>query len=190
MGNDAFMGFYGIYPLVSSNMGGKSPINGGFNGNISHKWWIFQQAMFDYWRVQQISLPIWKSTEDQTKKLCQTATSCAGCHVLLEKSATAIGSAAHELPFRSLTERQYSSGAGCRGFQEIGLYISLTGNCCKLHDTFHRHQDDMRHLHYQFDTINIIPMKSSVRCSNSVVQSMLFYFFFGMFPQKKRAGLW
>ena len=159
---------------------GTSAINGGFSSRP-----CLITGGYNRYLCQSGSPPKIKQ-----KKLCQTATSCAGCHVLLEKSATAIGSAAHELPFRSLTERQYSSGAGCRGFQEIGLYISLTGNCCKLHDTFHRHQDDMRHLHYQFDTINIIPMKSSVRCSNSVVQSMLFYFFFGMFPQKKRAGLW
>ena len=103
--------------------------------------------------------------------------------MLLEKSAIAIGSAAHELPFRSLTDGQYFSGAGCRGFQEIGLYISMKGNCSKLHDTFNRHQDGMRHLHYQFDTINIIPMKSSVRSSNSVVQSMLF--FWDVFPERK-----
>ena len=41
--------FYGIDPLVSSNMAGwKIPeLNGGFNMNISYKWSVFQHAMFD-----------------------------------------------------------------------------------------------------------------------------------------------
>jgi hypothetical protein len=32
------------------------PINGGLTGKIIYKWWIFQQAMFDYRRV-----PLWPS---------------------------------------------------------------------------------------------------------------------------------
>ena len=45
--------FFGTYPLVSSNMAGwKIPeLNGGFIWNITDKWSIFQQAMFEYRRV-------------------------------------------------------------------------------------------------------------------------------------------
>ena len=35
----------------SSNMAGKSHVNGGFHGNNIHKCWIFQHSMFDYWSV-------------------------------------------------------------------------------------------------------------------------------------------
>ena len=37
--------------------------------------------------------------------------------------ATARGSSAHELPFRSLTERRDLSRASCRGFREIGPFL-------------------------------------------------------------------
>ena len=28
--------------------------NGGFNGKIIYKWWIFQLAMFEYWKVKRM----------------------------------------------------------------------------------------------------------------------------------------
>ena len=51
--NGGLMGFHGIYPLVSSNMSSwKIPeLKGGVNRTITDKWFIFQQAMFDYQRV-------------------------------------------------------------------------------------------------------------------------------------------
>jgi hypothetical protein len=32
---------------------GQSPINGGLSGKINYKWGIFQQATFDYRRVEK-----------------------------------------------------------------------------------------------------------------------------------------
>ena len=45
-------GFYGIYPLVIRRGLLRNPmLNVGFDAKIINQWWIFQQAMFDYWRV-------------------------------------------------------------------------------------------------------------------------------------------
>ena len=52
------MGFHGIYPLVSSNMSSwKIPeLKGGVNRTITDKWFIFQQAMFDYRMVPTFAI--------------------------------------------------------------------------------------------------------------------------------------
>ena len=45
----------GIYPLVSSNVAGRWKIpelNGGLNERFICKWWIFQQAMLEYLKVE------------------------------------------------------------------------------------------------------------------------------------------